>query len=1321
VGSGAGFGGAIFEYAGTLTLNNDTFNGNSAVGGSGGHQNGQGKGGALFVYSGATATSSGLTFSGSVAADAGAGGIGNSATPYTAGATCPGQDTVDICGQITDADAPLTVYSGDNQSGAGTRTLPQPFILQTQAAGSNITFTVVKTGDATGAFVGGGTSAVVATDSQGFATSPQLTLSGDNGSFTVTASDGINTSTFHLTANLCVTNPAVTLLTDSGVTGELRYAVNNACAGSTIDLSALTGKITLSSRLRLDDSLTIKGPGANSLAIDGGGSTRLFFIGGGTVSISGLTLQNGLGKGGDSSGGGGGAGMGGAIYQNGGSLTISGVAFSGNKAQGGTLNNAPGSGGGGFGGGGAYLGSEGGSGGFGGGSAGFPGLTGSGAGFGGAIFEYAGTLTLTNDTFNGNSAVGGSGGHQNGQGKGGALFIYSGATATAAGVTFGTGNAANVAAAAGVSGIGNSAAPYTNGATCPGEDDVNVCGTVIGPVLLIGKSHTGSFTQGDTGDIYTITVANNGPGGTLGTLSLVDTLPTGMTATAMSETAHSGGGTGSDWSCGVSTATCTRTTPMPVGESDTITLTVSVGYSTATGTNAVTNSVSVSGANISATQTANNPTTIVVANTATFLPLDAGTQGNWVGAYGADGYIIANDANSPPLYATVNFTGSGTWTWIPANPSSDQRLLQAAPTGSNRIGSTYYSGTNFSIDVNLTDGQLHQVALYLLDLDTTTRNDTITIRNAANQSVLDTRTISNFHNGVWAVWKLSGHVTIQVANNGGLNAVVSGLFFSTLSPPPAGPVVTIYSPTASQNVTGAITLSANVTAAAGVQNVQFVLDNTTNLSPLIPGNGATYTYQWNSATVTNAQHTLKVIGTDNLAQSNSSSVTFTVSNSGAPSASAAFQSADTGTHGNWVGKYGTDGFLIANDPSSVPAVYATTSFPGAATWTWNGSTNDARALLASPTGSPNARIASTYYSNTSFTIDLNLTDNQAHQVALYLLDFDDGRSETIKIVDANSPSTVLDTRSVSGFQSGEYLVWTVQGHVQIQVTGTVGLNGVVSGLFFATAAGGGPQAPPSVTVTAPTANQQVSGTFKLQATATSKGSITSVQFMLDGTTAIGPPIAQGTNSTYSYNWDTTTVGNSTHVISAVATDNLNQQNTASAVSFSVSNAAAGGPNSATFVKVDTATEGNWKGVYGGLGESIANDSSNLPSSIVVSFSGANLYTWAFTSDPRAPLTASSTNNRIASAFYSSPGFSIDVNFTDGNTHQIALYLLDWDHGARVETINILDAGNSNVLSSRAASNFANGAYLIWNVQGHVVVQVNDTAGANAVVSGLFFQ
>ena len=212
-----------------------------------------------------------------------------------------------------------------------------------------------------------------------------------------------------------------------------------------------------------------------------------------------------------------------------------------------------------------------------------------------------------------------------------------------------------------------------------GEHCVNL--TITPPALAITKSHTGSFTQGDTADTYTITVTNNGPGSTLGALTLADTLPSGMTAVSMSETGHTGGGTGSDWTCTASSASCTRSTAMPSGESDTITLTVSVSYSTATGTNAVTNSVTVSGGGASNSPTANDQTTINVgpgyALTTSVNPSGAGTvtanptnsAGMPAGHY-VPGTVVTLTANPVAPYGFSSWSGSADLSSTSANPTT---------------------------------------------------------------------------------------------------------------------------------------------------------------------------------------------------------------------------------------------------------------------------------------------------------------------------------------------------------------------------------------------------------------------------------------------------------------------------------------------------------------------------------------------------------------------------------------------------------------------------------------------------------------------------
>jgi hypothetical protein len=87
------------------------------------------------------------------------------------------------------------------------------------------------------------------------------------------------------------------------------------------------------------------------------------------------------------------------------------------------------------------------------------------------------------------------------------------------------------------------------------------------------------------------------------------------------------------------------------------------------------------------------------------------------------------------------------------------------------------------------------------------------------------------------------------------------------------------------------------------------------------------------------------------------------------------------------------------------------------------------------------------------------------------------------------------------------------------------------------------------------------------------------------------------------------------------------------------------------------------------------------------------------------LQLPNVNNRVASCWYANVNFTYDINFTDGLSHQLALYVLDWTFGNRVELIEVLDAATNAVLDSRSVSNFSAGEYLVWSIRGHVLVRV----------------
>ena len=162
--------------------------------------------------------------------------------------------------------------------------------------------------------------------------------------------------------------------------------------------------------------------------------------------------------------------------------------------------------------------------------------------------------------------------------------------------------------------------------------------------------------------------------------------------------------------------------------------------------------------------------------------------------------------------------------------------------------------------------------------------------------------------------------------------------------------------------------------------------------------------------------------------------------------------------------------------------------------------------------------------------------------------------------------------------------------------------------------------------------------------------------------------------------------------------------------------------SAQFVKVDSTTQGNWQGVYGADGAIVIGNHASYPSYAVVGPSGQTEKTWVgSSSDPRALQELTNPTGRIAAAWIGSSTFSVDLNLTDGNSHQVALYCLDWNALGRAEYIAILNATSGALLNVRTISSFSQTPkYLIWNLQGHVIINVTRTAGANAVLSGIFF-
>lgn len=122
------------------------------------------------------------------------------------------------------------------------------------------------------------------------------------------------------------------------------------------------------------------------------------------------------------------------------------------------------------------------------------------------------------------------------------------------------------------------------------------------PDLVVSLSHAGSFRQGDGGDIYTITVTNNGNATTFGAVNIADTLPAGLSATSLS---------GAGWTANLGSLTCSRSENLAPGSGyPPITLVVNVATNAG---NSLTNIAIVSGGGETntANNTASDPTVVV--------------------------------------------------------------------------------------------------------------------------------------------------------------------------------------------------------------------------------------------------------------------------------------------------------------------------------------------------------------------------------------------------------------------------------------------------------------------------------------------------------------------------------------------------------------------------------------------------------------------------------------------------------------------------------------------------------------------------------------
>ena len=415
--------------------------------------------------------------------------------------------------------------------------------------------------------------------------------------------------------------------------------------------------------------------------------------------------------------------------------------------------------------------------------------------------------------------------------------------------------------------------------------------------------------------------------------------------------------------------------------------------------------------------------------------------------------------------------------------------------------------------------------------------------------------------------------------------------------------------------------------------------------------------------------------------------------------SAHFVRNDTTTQGRWLGLYGGEGYLLPQFATNIPA-YVSFQLQGASVSSWVPPQNRPTALER-PTGT--GVLSSAWSSSTNFTLRLNFLDASSHRLALYALDPSGAGGRTDVVLKDAVSGTILDTRSMTNLLDGQYMVWRVDGQVVLQFSQISGGQGFLCGLFFdltnlpstlrllSPAPGAITEAPTPVDL-----NLNVVDDYGLIRAATFKAD---GNFL--GSSTQGPP--------FRFFWSNAPAGD--HIVQGVVTNSLGVVASTPEVPITVEPLAA----QASFVRFDAATQGSWTDVYGSQGYLVVLDRTNFPSSVRLSASGQTAFEWGPASSTRALIRASGPG-RIAAAWTAPSSMTLDLRLGDGDVHQVALYLLDWDTLIRTETVDIINPATGAILESRLVTDYHDGKYLVLNIRGRVWIRFR---GSNVVLSGLF--
>ena len=380
------------------------------------------------------------------------------------------------------------------------------------------------------------------------------------------------------------------------------------------------------------------------------------------------------------------------------------------------------------------------------------------------------------------------------------------------------------------------------------------------------------------------------------------------------------------------------------------------------------------------------------------------------------------------------------------------------------------------------------------------------------------------------------------------------------------PTVSMTAPANGATVSGkTVAVSATASDNVAVTSVQFKLDGV-NLGAA--DTATPYTFTWDSTTASNGSHVLTAVASDGAGNTTTAtSVTVTVSNdTTAPTvsmtapAAGSTVSATVTVSADASDNVGVAGVQFKLDGANLGA--EVTAAPYNVSWNTTTTANGSHSLTA---------VARDAAGNTATSVAVAVTVSNV-----------DATPPTVAITAPVNGATVAGSSvAVSATASDNIAVVGVQFQLDgVNLgaedtaapysiswnTGTVA-NGVHSLAAIARDGAGNTATSavtvtvnndliaPTVSITAPAAGSTATGTVTVSATASDNVAVVGVQFLVDGT-ATG---AEVTTAPYQLAWNSASVANGSHTLSARARDAAGNQTTSSGVTVTVSNVATGPP------------------------------------------------------------------------------------------------------------------------------------------------------------------